>query len=59
VIIEAIQKKKIFDLAQKKIFFSAVAYSANTKISGNKGQYKAPNVTFLGFRAQFLSNLSI
>jgi hypothetical protein len=30
-----------FDLAKKKIFFSAVAYSANTKISGNQGQYKA------------------
>jgi hypothetical protein len=38
VIIEAIKKKKFFDLAQKKIFFSAVAYSAKTKISGNKGQ---------------------
>jgi hypothetical protein len=45
------RSKFFFDLAQKNFFFSAVPYSANTKISGNKGQYKAPNVTFLDFWA--------
>ncbi len=46
-----LNQRFFFDLAQKIFFFSAVAYNANTKISGNKGQYKAPNVTFLDFWA--------
>ncbi len=37
MIIEAIQINFFFDLAPNFYFFSAVAYSAKTKIPGNKG----------------------
>jgi hypothetical protein len=35
--IEAIQINFFFDLAPNFLFFSTVAYSAKTKIPGNKG----------------------